>query len=154
MRARWQPVVIVALALFGVDIVARLVIRLGGFSSEGRQSTVGGVAVAALFVVVAATAAWWSTRFRFGRVLADLGIATVVAALLSVLVGPFVSDSHFFSGGLGYFVGLLLLFVGAGLAGTVFGFWITVALGKDWRSRGLRRYSENYRAKPHRAVRR
>ena len=61
-----------------------------------------------------------------------------------------MGDSPFASG-LGSLVGQILLFIGIGLVGALLGFAAMVTLGKDWKSRGLRRYEESYHRRPNRA---
>jgi hypothetical protein len=153
MRDRWLPVGVVTIILFGVNILARVVTRAGGFVTESQQLTIGLVAVIAVALILIGASAWWSVRYRLGRVLADLGTAIGVSAVLSVVVGPYVGGSTPMAGGLGSFVGQLLMFGVVSFVGVALGFITVVALGKDWKSRSLRRYAENYRAKPHRSLR-
>jgi hypothetical protein len=86
-------------------------------------------------------------------VVADLGAASAIACVLSVVVGPFVAGSKPFAGGLGFFVGQILLFALLSATGVLLGFLGVVMLGKDYRSRSLKRFEQTYRAKPPRVVR-
>jgi hypothetical protein len=153
MRSRWLPIGIVALALFAVNLAARLITYRGHFAKESQQMTIAIVAVSAVGILLVVAAGWWAVRFPLGRLVADLGAAVGLAAILSITVGPYVGGSTPFANGLGYFVGQFMLFLGLAAVGTLLGFLGVVAMGKDWKSRGLRRYEQNYRAKPHRTVR-
>jgi hypothetical protein len=98
-----------------------------------------------LFMALAG--AWWAVRFPFQRLVFDLGLAAVVGALLALLIGPFAGGSVPFDEGLGTFVGEFLQFVGLSALGGFLGFIAMIVVGKDWKSRGLRVYEENYKRK-------
>jgi hypothetical protein len=74
----------------------------------------------------------------------DIGAAVGVGALLSVLIGPFFGGARPFAEGLGNLVGELLMFLGIAGVGVLLGFWSVVAVGKDWRGRRLRRFTEQH----------
>lgn len=153
MKQRWLPVGLVALGVFLVNAIARLVVWKGGFATEEQQVRIGFYAVVVVGIIMIGAAAWWALRFPIGRIVADLGAATLVGALASGLVGPFFGGSRPFREGLGFFVGQFLLYGALATVGVALGFMIVVALGKDWKSRGLKRYEQRYRAKPPRIVR-
>jgi hypothetical protein len=153
LRNRWLLVGLVALILFAINLAARLVTVKGKFVTDSQQMRIGIIAVSGVAVLLVGAAAWWAVRNPFGRMVVDLGAAVGASAVLSVVVGPYVAGSTPFAGGLGYFVGQILLFMALAAVGILLGFGIVVALGKDWRSRGLRRYEQSYRSRPHRPVR-
>jgi hypothetical protein len=153
VKQRWLPVGLLALAIFVVNGVARIVTDKGEFVEETEQLTIGFIAVSVVAVLLIGAAAWWAVRYPFLRLLGDIGAAVGAGALLSVLVGPFLVGSKPFAEGLGNFVGQLLLFLSVAAVGVFLGFAGVVAVGKDWKSRGLRRYEQRYRSRPHRPVR-
>src|SRR5688572_10469846 len=91
MRERWLPVGIVAGGLFLVNVVARLVVRIAAGDDDGKQVTIGLWALVAVGAVLVPVAFWYGRRHPMIRVIGDLGLAVVVACVLAVLVGPFVS---------------------------------------------------------------
>jgi hypothetical protein len=153
MRQRWTRVGLLALAIVVINVVSRFVTWKFDLVSEDQQSALGFVAIIIVAVVLVGATAWWSIRFPFTRAFADLGVATIVGALLSLILGPFAGGAKPFAEGLGLFVGEFLMFLGIAAVGAVLGFLAVVALGKDWKSRGLRRYEERYSKRPHRSVR-
>jgi hypothetical protein len=153
MRNRWLPIGLVALVLFAMNLIARLITFRGHFAKVGQQMLIATVAISAVAVLLIAATIWWAVRYPLGRVVADLGAAVALAAILSVTVGPYVGGSTPFANGLGYYVGQFMLFLGLAAVGILLGYLGVVAFGKDWKGRGLRRYEQNYRAKPHRTVR-
>jgi hypothetical protein len=153
LRSRWVPIVVLAVILFAVNVAARLVTKFGEFAEESEQLRIGAIATSGVGLILVGAAAWWAIRYPFGRVLGDLGAAAGIAAALSVTVAPMIAGAKPFAEGLGNFVGQILLFLGLAGLGVFIGFVAVVALGKDWKSRGLRLYEQNYRARPHRTAR-
>ncbi len=150
---RWVRVGLVALAIFLINAVSRLISRLadrGDATGIDPMALIGAGTVVAL---LAAAGAYWAVRYPFSRIVFDLGAAAVVGALLSLLIGPFVGGNVPFEEGLGFFVGQFLQFMGLAALGAMLGFAGTIVLGKDWKSRGLKRYEERYQKRPHRSVR-
>jgi hypothetical protein len=74
--------------------------------------------------------------------------------LLTVLVGPFISGGQPFAGGAGDFFSQVWLYAGFAIVGTLLGYWLAVMLGRDYRSRSLKAFSETRAAKPRKVVRR
>ena len=74
--------------------------------------------------------------------------------LLTLLAGPFVSGGQPFANGSDGFFAQLALYAGFAVGGVLVGYWIAVALGRDYRSRALRAYTETRQARPRRIVRR
>jgi hypothetical protein len=118
---------------------------------ETATDTVIGI-VGMLLVVawLAAAAAFWAVRHPVGRVVADLGAATIAGTLLALLIAPFLGGSRPFEEGLETFVNEFLMFLGLGALGTILGFTAMVVLGKDWKTRGLAAYTERYAKRAHR----
>jgi len=152
MKDRWLPIGVLAGALFAINIAARLITRIGHVAGADQQLLIGIISTSAVALILIGATARWAVRYPLGRVVADMAAAAGVACLLSVLIGPFVAGTKPFANGLGVFVGQILLFLGISAVGVLFGFLSVVIFGKDYKSRGLKRYEQLYRAKPHRVV--
>lgn len=144
LSKRWVQIGVLALALFVVSGISRFVIWKAKIVDESQQTRLGLVATALVVILLGVVAARASMRYPFGRVVADMFAAAGAGGLLYALVGPFLSGSSPFANGLGGFVGLFLLFLGLAAVGVGVGFMVVTALGKDWKSRGLRRYEQAY----------
>jgi hypothetical protein len=153
MRARWLPVGLVALGIFAINVAARVGTRQFEIVDPDDQVLLGLIGMIAVAVLLVAVTARWAVRHPLGRVVADLGLAVVVGSALSLVFGPFAAGSRPFVEGLGAFVGQVVMFLGIAAVGLLLGFLIVVALGKDWKSRGLRNYELNYQRRPRRPVR-
>jgi hypothetical protein len=159
---RWVRIGAVALGFFLINGLSRWISLLTGpdehiptFGAVAEQTdasdtvimVVGSLSVVALMAVAAG---FWAVRHPIGRVVADLGAATVIGALLALLVGPFFGGDKPFEDGLEAFVLQFFGFLGFGALGIFLGFVAMVVLGKDWKTRGLGAYAERYGRKPHR----
>jgi hypothetical protein len=153
MQRRWTRVGAVALAILLVNAISRFITWKFHVVDESRQSTLDVVLIGVLILVVVIAAAWWSIRYPFPRVFFDIGAAILVGVLLSLLVAPFAGGIHPLTEGLGVFMAELVVFVGVAAVGGFLSFFAVVTLGKDWKSRGLRRYEQDYLKRPHRTVR-
>ncbi|GAB1643026.1 hypothetical protein [Krasilnikovia sp. MM14-A1259] len=151
-QQRWFPIAVLALSLFAVNVVARLVIRIGFHGNETAESRVSVVMFAVIGVVLATLAFVWCQRVPVGRWLPDLAGGAVGGMLLTILVGPFVSGDNPFSEGAGNFFSQVWLYGGFAIGGTVLGYWIATALGRDYRSKALRAYAEKRNTRPRRVV--
>ncbi len=154
MKDRWLPVGLVAGALFVVNAVARLVVRLAAPKSDSKQIAVGLVLFGLVGLIMMAAAFWWGHRYPMPRVFADLAVVILASCLLSVLVGPFAGGSLPFKEGAGLFFAEIWRYLGYTAAGVVLGLLLLMALGLDYRSRALKRYAEVRAARPRRVVRR
>jgi hypothetical protein len=154
-QQRWFPPVALAVGLFAINAVARLVTRLGFDGNETAESRATIVMFAAIGLVLAA----WTYRACQRRrpsewLLPDLVSGAAGGLLLTVLVGPFISGGQPFSSGAGDFFFQVWLYAGFAILGTVLGYWLAVMLGRDYRSRSLTAYAKASTAKPRRVVRR
>ena len=147
MRQRWLPVGIVALVIFVVNAVFRLISWKGGITSDEGQTSLSVVGTLVVGVALAVAGARWAVRYPFSRVAGDLLLAILVGTVLAVVVGPFVANSRPMADGLESFVAQILLFLAVGFGSALLGFVCMVAVGKDWKSRGLRRYERIYARK-------
>jgi hypothetical protein len=161
-RNRWVRVGAVALGFFLINATARFISYLTSprdetptFSTEQSSTDVVISVAGALSIVLllAVAAAIWAVRYPAGRMIADLGLATVVGTLLALLVAPFVArNTPLDDGGLEMFVLQFLQFLGVGALGIFLGFVTMVVLGKDWKTRGLAAYAERYGRRPRRVA--
>jgi hypothetical protein len=152
---RWTRVGAVAVGFLLIVTIARFISFLvgpddgevipakaeGGVAAETVIAVLGALAIVAL---LAGAAVWWSVRYPAGRVVADLGFATIGGAVLALALAPFAGGDLPFDGGFESFVVNLLQFIGLGALGIVLGFAGTVVMGKDSRSRGLAAYAERH----------
>jgi hypothetical protein len=157
IRNRWVRVGLVALGIFVINALARLISRLTQDDTVATTANTGVdkisiIGAGAVVLFLAVMGALWAVRHPFGRMVADLGAAAIGGALLALLIAPFVGGSKPFDEGLGTFVGEFLQFLGLGALGVLLGFLAMIVFGKDWKSRGLRRYEENYKRKTHKIV--
>ena len=151
---RWFPIVMLGLGLFAVNVVARLVIRLGFSGDDTAESRVSIIMFAVIGVVLAVVTFLRSQRVPPSRWLPELTAAAVLGMLLTVLIGPFVSGDAPFSAGAGNFFSQIWLYAGCAIVGTLLGYWIATALGRDYRSQSLKAFAAAKINKPRRVVRR
>jgi len=154
MRERWLPVGVLAGVLFAVNVVARLAARFAFGSDAEMQDRLSLAMFAMIGVVLAVVAFRWGRWHPVGRWGADVGAAVLVAAALTVFVGPFISGSYPFANGAGEFLVQIWLYAGFTAGGALVGYLLLTALGWDHRSRSLKRLAEAKSTKPPRVVRR
>ncbi len=149
-RDRWLPVLILLAALGGVNALARFIVWQADVTDDGNQILVGLLAtiVAALLCVPAGVR--WAYRYPMSRVIADIGIAVVIAALLVVLVGPYFGGSTPLSEGFGFAARQFFFYGGVMAFGAALGVLGTVTIGKDWKSRSWKHHEEQIRRRPKR----
>lgn len=154
MKKRWLPVLLVALGLFAVNVVARLVIRLAFNDNQTAEDRASLVMFGVIALVLAVVAFMWARREPVERWLARLAGAAVLGMLLTILVGPFISGSTPFAQGAGAFFSQVWLYAAFAVGGTLVGYLLVTALGWDYRSRSLKAYAERALTRPRRPVRR
>jgi hypothetical protein len=152
-QQRWFRIAVLAVALFLVNVVARLVIR---FSIDDADSGTQGLASIIMFAVIAVVLGVLTfiraQREKPSVWLPDIGFGALGGMALTVLVGPFVSGHGPFANGAGDFFAQVWLYSGCAIAGTVVGYWIAVMLGRDYRSKALKAYTEARKVRPRRVV--
>jgi hypothetical protein len=152
MRQRWVQIAVLAVALFAVNVVTRLVVRLG-FSGDATAESRASIAMfAAIGVVLGVVAFVRAQRVPPSSWLPDLVAAAAGGLLLTILVGPFVSGDTPFEGGAGEFFSQVWLYGGFAIAGALIGYWTVTALGRDHRSKTLKAFADAKLAKPRRRV--
>jgi len=154
MRQRWVPIAILAAGLFAINVIARLVIRLGFNDNDAAENKVSIVMFAVIGVALAVVTFLRAQRVLPSRWLPDLAAAAIVGMLLTILVGPFVSGDAPFSAGAGNFFSQVWLYGGFSIVGTLLGYWVATMLGRDYRSKSLRAFAQARTSKPRRVVRR
>jgi hypothetical protein len=152
-QQRWFRIAVLAVALFAVNVVARLVIR---FSSDDGDTGSQGLASIVMFAVIAVVLGV-ITFIRAQREqpsvwLPDVGSGALGGMALTVLVGPFISGNGPFANGAGDFFAQIWLYAACAIVGTVVGYWIAVMLGRDYRSKALKAYTEARKVRPRRVV--
>ncbi|GAA2219430.1 hypothetical protein ACFY2R_06825 [Micromonospora olivasterospora] len=154
MKGRWRAVGVLAGSLFAVNVVARVVIKLGFEGDDSAADRVTWAMFLAIGVVLAVTAFRWGQDRPVSRWAGDVAAAVAIALLLTVLVGPLLVGANPFGNGAGTFFLQVWLYLAATGAGVLVGFLTLTALGRDHRSVQLQRYAEIKAAKPRRPVRR
>ncbi|BCY14883.1 hypothetical protein [Actinoplanes sp. L3-i22] len=153
-QQRWFRITVLAVALFAINAVTRLVVRFGFDATDTAQSRGSIVMFALVALVLGAIAFVWCQHRRPSDWLPDLGFGALAGMLVTVLAGPFLSGSEPFANGGGDFFAQIWLYSGCAIAGTLVGYWIAVMLAKDYRSRSLQAYTRAKTMKPRRVVRR
>ncbi|GAA1588758.1 hypothetical protein [Actinoplanes couchii] len=152
-QQRWFRITALAIALFAINAIARLVIR---FSFDSDDDTALGFASIAMFSVIAVILAVLTfvraQQVKPGDWLPDVGFGALAGLALIVLVGPFASGESPFQGGAGNFFAQIWLFGACAIAGTLIGYWVTVMLGRDHRSKALKAFTAARTERPRRVV--
>ncbi|MFG3707299.1 hypothetical protein ACGF7U_21590 [Micromonospora sp. NPDC047670] len=154
MRERWRAIGVLAVALFAVNVVARLVTRFGFDGDDTAADRVSLGMFVVIGLVLAAVAFVWGRRRPVAAWGADMAAAVGIALLLTVLVGPLLVGENPFGGGAGTFFAQIWLYLAATGIGVLLGYLLLTALGLDHRSQSLKRYAELRATKPRRIVRR
>jgi hypothetical protein len=154
MRQRWVQIASLAAALFAINVIARVVIRIGFHEDDTAQNRVSIVMFAVIGLVLATVTFFRSQRVPPSSWLPELAAAAIGGMLLTILVGPFVSGDGPFSGGAGNFFSQVWLYGGFAIVGTLLGYWLATMLGRDYRSKSLAAFAKAKLTKPRRVVRR
>ncbi|SBT47259.1 hypothetical protein [Micromonospora auratinigra] len=154
MRERWRAVGVLAVALFAVNVVARLVTRFGFSDDDAAADRVSWLMFLVIGLVLAVVTFRWAADRPVARWSTDVLGAVAVALALTVFVGPLVVGKNPFAGGAGLFFAQIWLYLAAAGAGVLVGYLVLTALGRDFRSRQLKRYAEIRTARPRKIVRR
>lgn len=154
MRERWLPVGLLAVVLFAINVVGRIVAKFWGDGNDDREIRTGQVALAVIGVVVLAVTMRWVMRRPIPRVWADLTFAVGAACLASVLLGPLLVGDAPFAEGAGLFFRQIWWYLGIGIAAAGLASLIVMTLGKDWKSQGWKRYADQTNTRPRKVARR
>lgn len=153
MRERWQPVLVLGLALFVINAVARFIVWQAS-PGEGDQTLIGLVAIGAVAALMVAGGYRWAVRYDMPRVVGELSVAALLGCLLSILVGPFAGGSVPGREGAAFVVAEIWHYLLAAAVGGALGVLLAVALGRDRKSQAWKRYVQTARSRPRRSVRR
>jgi hypothetical protein len=153
-RQRWFPAAAVAVGLFVINVVTRLVTRLWFNGSDTAQDRASLVMFALIGLAVAVATFLRAQRVPPAVWLWDIGLGAAGGMLLTILIGPFVSGDQPFAGGAGNFFSQIWLYGGFAIVGILLGYWTATAIGRDYRSRSLKAFVQTRTAKPRRVVRR
>jgi hypothetical protein len=153
-QQRWFPAAALAVGLFAINVVSRLVIRLGFSGNQTAEDRASVIMFGLIGLALAVVTFLRSQRVPPGTWLWEIGFGAVAGMLLTIGVGPFVSGNQPFAGGAGNFFSQVWLYSGFAIVGTLLGYWVATALGRDYRSRSLAAYVRGRAAKPRRVVRR
>ncbi|WP_436526516.1 hypothetical protein [Actinoplanes sp. HUAS TT8] len=153
-QQRWFRITVLAVALFAINAVTRLVVRIGFDSTDTAQGRGSVVMFTLVALALGGLTFVWCQRRRPSDWLPDVGFGTLAGMLVTVLVGPFLSGSEPFANGSGDFFAQIWLYAGCAIVGTAVGYWIAVMLAKDYRSRSLQAYTRAKTTRPRRVVRR
>jgi hypothetical protein len=154
MKERWLPVGLLAVVLFAINVVGRVVAKIWADGNDDKEIRVGLIALAAVGVVVLGFTAWWVQRHPIPRVWADLAFAVGSACLASVLLGPLLVGDQPFAEGAGLFFRQIWWYLGISVAAAGLGMLAMMTLGKDWKSQAWKRYAEQATSRPKKVVRR
>jgi len=154
VKRRWTTIALVAVGLFAINVVARLIIRLGFDGNDQAEGNVSLIMFGVIGLALAVITFIRSQRHRPAEWLPDLAAAAALGMLLTILIGPFISGDTPFGGGAGNFFSQVWLYGGFAIVGTLLGYWIATMLGRDYRSRSLAAFARAKTTKPRRVVRR
>lgn len=154
MDKRWVRIAAVAVGLFLINVLARLVIRIWFNGSDTAQNRVSIIMFAIIGVALAVITFLRSQRMLPSGWLPEVAAAAVGGMLLTLLLGPLVSGAAPLGSGAGNFFSQVWLYLGFAVVGTLLGYWLATALGRDYRSRSLAAYTANRATRPRRVVRR
>ena len=154
MRERWLPVGLLAVGMFAINVLGRVVAKVWGDGDDDREIRVGLIALLAIGVVMFVAAIRWVRRYPMQRVWADLLTAAGAACAASVLIGPLLVGEQPFAEGAGLFFRQIWWYAGITLVSGCLGGLIVMSTGKDWKSQAWKRYADRVGAKPRKVVRR
>ena len=154
MKARWMRIGILTGVLFAINVIGRLVVRIGSIEEPDTQDLVTLLAYGAVALSMAVLAIWWGRLRPMGEVVADLAGGAVAAGVLILLVGPFVSGTSPAAIGVGDSFTVAWQYAGFAAGGGLVGLLLLIMVGRDYKSQSLKRFAEAKLTKPHRPVRR
>jgi hypothetical protein len=151
---RWFPIAVIAVGLFAINAVTRVVIRLWFHDSDSAEDRASLVMFALIGLALVIWTFLRAQRERPGDWLPTVAFGAVGGLLLTVLVGPFISGDQPFAGGAGNFFSQVWLYGGFAIAGVLIGYWVATALGRDYKSQSLKAFSQARASRPRKVVRR
>ena len=151
-QQRWFRVAVLAVGLFVINAVARLVVRVG-FDGADTAQTRASIAMFTLITLILGVLTFIrSQRVKPGAWLPEIGFGALGGMLLTVLVGPFLSGSSPFANGSGDFFAQVWIYAGCAILGAALGYAVAVLLGRDYRSKSLKAFTQARKTRPRRVV--
>jgi len=154
LRHRWTPVVLVALALFVINAVGRVVVWAAGLNGDDQMFMASLYSMLAMALVSGYAGFRWTRRYESVRVVGEVGFAIIVGGLLTTLVSPLFVGLDPFSGGPSIVLRQLGVCFAICALGAIVGALIVLAMGQDRRARAWKYQEQRLRAKPRRAAKR
>jgi hypothetical protein len=154
MRQRLLRIGILAGVLFAINVVGRLVVRLGSVEDPTTQSQVSLATFGAIALAMGGTAVAWGRLRPLGVVTGELAAGAGAGGVLILLVGPFVSGSTLAGGGAGELFTQAWQYAGFAAGGALVGTLLLTMVGRDYKSQSLKRFAQEKLTKPRRPVRR
>ncbi|MEE6257048.1 hypothetical protein [Plantactinospora sonchi] len=154
MKERWLPIGVLAGVLFGINVVARLVARFAFADRTDLQDRLSLGMFAAIGLILATLAFVRGQRRPLPDWAGEMALSVLIAMVLTIFVGPFISGSQPFGAGAGAFFSQIWLYAAFTGGGVLLGYLLLTAFGRDYRSQSLKRYAEAKQSKPRRVVRR
>ena len=149
---RWFRITALAVGLFVFNAVARLVVRFGFDGADKAQNRASIVMFALIALTLGVLTFLRSQRVKPSVWLPDIGFGALAGMLLTVLVGPFLSGITPFANGSGDFFAQVWIYAGCAILGTALGYGVAVLLGRDYRSRSLKAFTQARVTRPRRVV--
>ncbi|WP_433827222.1 hypothetical protein ACQP2E_34900 [Actinoplanes sp. CA-015351] len=153
-QQRWFRIAVLAVGLFVINAVARLVVRFGFDGSDTAQTRASITMFALIGLTLAALTFVRSHDVKPETWLPEIGFGALGGMLLTVLAGPFLSGSSPFTNGAGDFFTQVWIYAACAIVGVALGYGVSVALGRDYRSRSLAAFTQARTTRPRRVVRR
>jgi membrane-associated HD superfamily phosphohydrolase len=154
MRNRYKPVALVAGLLVLMSLVVQIINRTAYHKNDNDQENVTLVLLFVTALVMVIASYWWSVRFPLGQVVPELLLILAIGCVAIVVIDPLVTAISPFASGAGDFFEKIWIYLGFTIGGSVLGWLIALALGRDYRGKALARYAKTVTSKPHRVVRR
>lgn len=149
---RWTPALLVALALFAINVVGRVVVLLAGIDGADDMVLASLYSMIAMALVTGYAGFRWTRRYEMTRVVGEVGFAAVLGSLLATLVGPLTVGLNPMTGGTGILLRQLGVCFAICAVGAFVGVLLVLALGQDRKSRAWRYQVQRASARPRRVV--
>ena len=154
LRHRWTPVLLVAVVLFAINAIGRVVVYAAGVDGDDQLFLASLYSMIAMAVVAGYAGFRWMRRYETVRVVGDVGLAIILGSLLTTMVSPLFVGLNPFSGGLPIYLRLLGACFVICAIGALVGSLIVLAIGQDRTGRSWKYQEQRIRAKPNRATKR
>ncbi|BCJ37651.1 hypothetical protein Athai_51540 [Actinocatenispora thailandica] len=154
LRHRWTPVVLVALALFVINVIGRVVVYAAGIDGDKQMFMASLYSMLAMALVAGYAGFRWTRRYEMVRVVGEVGFAIILGSLLTTMVSPLFVGLDPFSGGASIYLRQLGVCFVICAVGALVGSLIVLAMGQDRTGRAWKYQEQRLRAKPRRTAKR